>query len=426
MVRGYDYLVIGAGILGLTTAYYIKKLNPSADVCIVDMLADAGQGNTARSVGGFRRGIFTSYVNRVLVETSIDYYMDVEKSGEYSFGMRFIGYLILLTESRLREIGSYVESFVKQGKVKLLGKEELEKRLGMKTGFSGDEEAEMLEMEDIKYGMFAPECGQMDVEKLIAYYKNLCIDSGIEIIFNKRVNRLVLSPKTPLGIPDEPRVWQSKKISGVETDGEVITAENLVVAAGVWTPELLDPLGVDCLVKPKKRQLAVVRTSTSELRDLLTRGGLNNENTLPMIFFPKGLYLVPRREESCFWIGLTDDIGRRFGIDMEPEERFYYDHAHPMLAKYFREFANARPENMWAGCYAMNMLDGNPVIFRFLNCTVVTGASGSGAMKADAIGRIAASTTLGKRTAILYNMIPFDVSLLDIQNRRVDKEYLIL
>ncbi len=426
MARDYNYLVVGAGILGLATAYYIKKWSPSSSVCIVDMLADAGQGNTARSVGGFRRGIFTSYVNRILVETSVDYYLDVEKRGEHSFGMRFVGYLIILTEDRLKEIGSYIEPLIKQGKVRMLKSEELKEKLGLATDFSGDEEAKMLEMANIKYGMFAPECGQMDVEKLITYYKSLCTDSGVEIIFNKHVDRLVLSPKNPLGIPNEPRVWQSKEISGIEAEGEIITADNLVVAAGVWTPELLDPLGVDCMVKPKKRQLAVVRASTSELKELLTRGDLNNENTLPMVFFPKGLYLVPRRDEGCFWVGLTDDIGRRFGVDMEPEERFYYDHAHPMLAKYFREFTNARPENMWAGCYAMNMLDGNPVVFKFLNCTVATGASGSGAMKADAIGRIAASTALGRRIAILHNSIPFDVSLLGVQNRRVDKEYLIL
>ena len=426
MAGEYNYLVVGAGILGLATAYYVKEWSPESSVCVLDMFADAGQGNTARSVGGFRRGIFTSYVNRILVETSVDHYLEAEREGIHSFGMRFVGYLILLTESRLREIGSYIEPLVKQGKVRMLKGSELEEKLGMVTDFSGDEEAKLLEMEDIKYGMFAPECGQMDVEKLIAYYKKLCLESGVEIVFNKRVDRLVLSPRTPIGIPNEPRVWQSKKIEGVEAGGEKITAENVVVAAGVWTPELLDPVGVDCMVKPKKRQLAVIMASTDGLKELLSRGGLNEMDTPPMMFFPKGLYLVPRRHEGCFWVGLTDDIGRRLGIDLEPEERFYYDHAHPMLAKYFREFANARPESMWAGCYAMNMLDGNPVIFRFLNCTVVTGASGSGAMKADAIGRIAASVALGKKVAVLHNGVPFDVSILGLTNRRVDKEYLIL
>jgi len=423
----YDVLVVGAGIIGLATACYVKEINPSLSVAVIDRLADAGQGNTARSVGGFRRGIFTSHVNRILVETSVDHYLDVEKSGEHSFGMRFIGYLIMLTDSRYNLIREYIQPLIKQGRVKMLDSKELREKLGVVTEFNGDEEAKMLEMENIKYGMFAPECGQMDVDKLITYYKQRCLTNGVELIFNKEVKSLVLSPLNPLGIPNEPRVWQAKKIEGVELrDGERIKADKIIVATGAWTSELLDPLGVDCMVKPKKRQLAVVRADTDELKQLLSRGGLNKENTPPMIFFPKGLYLVPRKNEGCFWIGLTDDIGRAFKIDLEPEERFYYDHAHPMLAKYYPEFRNARPESMWAGCYSMNMLDGNPIIFKFLNCTVATGGSGSGAMKADAIGRITASVALDKRVAILHGGIPFDTSVLGIENRRVDKEYLIL
>ncbi|MDJ0269978.1 MAG: FAD-binding oxidoreductase [Aigarchaeota archaeon] len=422
----YDILVIGSGILGLTTAFYAKKQNPKLSVAVIDRERGAGQGNTARSVGGYRRGIFTSHVNRILAETSIDFYRKMERDGEYSFGMRELGYLILLTKSRYNSIGGYLAPILKAGKARLLDSRELSSVLGMVTSFEGDEEAELLELEDIEYGLFAHECGQLDVEKLVSFYFEKCKEQGVEFIFGKNVERLTLVPKKPLGIPNEPRVWQGKAIGGVETDSGKITAQQVVVAAGVWSPHLLDPLGVDCFVKAKKRQLAVVRASSNELAALLHRGGLNKLGTPPMMFFPKGLYLVPRESEGCFWVGLTDDIGRAFEIDMTPEERFYYDNAQPMLAKYFPEFSAARPESMWAGCYSMNMLDGNPIIFRFLNCVVVTGASGSGAMKADAIGRIASALLMNKSVAVLHGGIPFDVSILGVENRQVDKEYLIL
>ena len=57
---------------------------------------------------------------------------------------------------------------------------------------------------------------------------------------------------------------------------------------------------------------------------------------------------------------------------------------------------------------------------------VVGGASGSGVMKADSMGRIAAALYNGEEYAILYGDKKFKVSDLGLKNRRVEREKLII
>jgi len=420
----YDVLVVGGGIFGLTSAYYVKLHHPDLSVAIIEKERDVGQGNTARSVGGYRYGIFTSRVNQTLAETTIDHFRQAEAENEARLNMRNIGYLILLNENAFRRNAELLNYFEKTGRAKLLPPTVLHKELGLVTDFKGDEESKLMGVDNVVTGLYAPSCGLLDVEKVVELYKKRCIDSGVEIITGVKADRLLIEPETPLGIPNEPRAWQKTVVAGVETSKGVFKAMNMIIAAGAWTPELLDPIGVDCFVKPKKRQLFAVK-AVGKLDKLLNVSWLG-DRPFPMTFLPKGLYVAPRLNEKSFWVSLTDNIGRPFSIDYEPEPRFYYDNIYPLLVKYFPQFEGERPYNMWAGCYSMNNLDGNPIVFKFLNCVVVTGGSGSGVMKSDAVGRVVEGVLFDKEYVELHGGVKFDVSLIGIEKRNVDKEYFIL
>ncbi|HEX9913912.1 MAG TPA: FAD-dependent oxidoreductase, partial [Candidatus Bathyarchaeia archaeon] len=68
-----DILVIGAGVLGLSSAYHMKLRDPTKKILVIDKFSGPGQGNSAKSEGGFRN-IFTSETNYLLADTSIDAY----------------------------------------------------------------------------------------------------------------------------------------------------------------------------------------------------------------------------------------------------------------------------------------------------------------------------------------------------------------
>ncbi|TEU05903.1 FAD-binding oxidoreductase, partial [Candidatus Bathyarchaeota archaeon] len=122
------------------------------------------------------------------------------------------------------------------------------------------------------------------------------------------------------------------------------------------------------------------------------------------------------------------EFPRAFKLEDEPqpEENYYQYGIYQVAIKYFPQFAGSQPFTSWAGQYAMNTLDGQPVIFEENDLLIVGGASGSGNMKADAIGRIAASLYAGEEYAVLYGDKKFKVSDLSITQRRVEPEKLII
>ncbi|EQD70982.1 sarcosine oxidase related protein, partial [mine drainage metagenome] len=73
-----------------------------------------------------------------------------------------------------------------------------------------------------------------------------------------------------------------------------------------------------------------------------------------------------------------------------------------------------------------NTADMTPTIFKELNLTVISGTSGSGIMKADAIGRIAAATFSGLDKAKLFGNLDFNVSDIGVTRRKARMEQMIL
>jgi glycine/D-amino acid oxidase-like deaminating enzyme len=93
-MKKYDIVVVGAGISGLSTAYYLKLNNPDLDILIVDKAQGYGQGNTGRSAAGFR-DMFSSRINHLLSSSSISFYKHVQEDLHHELGMKYVGYLFL-------------------------------------------------------------------------------------------------------------------------------------------------------------------------------------------------------------------------------------------------------------------------------------------------------------------------------------------
>jgi glycine/D-amino acid oxidase-like deaminating enzyme len=97
-----------------------------------------------------------------------------------------------------------------------------------------------------------------------------------------------------------------------------------------------------------------------------------------------------------------------------------------ITSHYLPYFKDVRPFNKWAGHYDLNTIDGNPYIFEDSGLIVANGTSGSGVMKADAIGRIVAAAQARKDIATLYGGKHFKVAKLGVETRQVDPEEFII
>ena len=425
----YDAVIVGAGIFGLSTAYHVKKLKPHDKVLLVDMMGAPGQGNTAKSAAMFRC-FFYSRTNLTLVDTSVEFYRYVHEKLDADLKLRWTGYLWLFSNEDYKDAEPVLKSMAERGlEYKIYDEKELTEKLKMTTCVTADEEAQMMGLEDANVGVLVPKAGSIDIDELVKFYEAEFKKMGGETRYNTRVESIIVEPETSLGIPGEPYFWQNPRASGIKTNKGIIKAKKTIVAAGTWASTLLDHVGIDAPMKPIKRQLFSVRANTEELKQLLYTKGFTRENCMPFTIMPKPrVYIKPALEEDSFWFSYGDHFPRGFKLedDPQPEENFYKYGIYQVATKYFPQFVGCQPNGAWAGQYALNTLDGQPVILEEDNVIVVGSCSGSGNMKADAVGRVAAALYAGQEYALLYGDKQFKVSDLGLKKRNVEPEKLII
>ena len=428
-----DILVVGAGMMGVASAYHLQRNNPGKRIFVVDRFGAVGQGNTGRSNAMFRN-TFSSSDNQILANSSIDFYLHLQEELKVDIGLQKIGYLWLMDGPQLSKSEPFLKRMDDNGIVTTtFGREALGRMLpGMKSEFAG-EEAEALEVPEVDGAVFGPKCGRVDPDKLVRFYAGEFVKGGGKFVFNSDVKALLVAPSKRLGVEGEPLVWQETRVEGVELsnpEGEALLADTVVLAGGAWLNELLEPVGVDGHVKAKKRQLFSVRADGSGLDGLLHAKGFNPLGLAPMVILPKaGVHFKPVSEESCFWVGCEDEVNRPF-IDLpdhdlssyQAETEFYQKGVLPVLSAYFPDFQRARMKAMWAGLYAYNTLDNIPFVFRSRNMIVVGGDSGSGIMKGDSLGRLVDSVYREEEESQLFGGVSYRVSRLGFERRDVEPE----
>lgn len=421
---GKDVLIVGAGIVGLTSAYHLKKNNPDLSIRIIDRSSTYAQGNTARSAAGFRN-LFTLDINYKLSNSSIEFYRHVQEKMKFDLGMKFAGYLFLLTEDK----PNWVSTILERGIAELLDIDDVFEE-GVLTAIPEAETSRIMGLGEVKNALYGKNCGVMEPDLLSAFYYEELVKMGVEFGFSTEVERIKLDPVNPLNYPGEPFIWQDKVISGLETNKGTMTADSYILATDVWTTSLLDPIGVDSHVRPKKRQ--VFQVSGEEIRNILYKCKVNEaslDGLFPFTILPKaGVYLRPAPKEKAFWVGAADDVGRDFSLQEDPpaETDFYDLNVRSVVEPYFRAFGSGKITGSWAGYYSYNTINKTPYIFKFLNMIIATGTSGSGILKGDGIGRVVEATYSDREKVKLFDGSEMDTGSLGLEKSGMEHEEVIL
>jgi glycine/D-amino acid oxidase-like deaminating enzyme len=424
-----DVLIVGAGIIGLSTAYHLKLENPAADVLVVDRLGASGQGSTAKSAAAFRC-LFASRTNFVLADSSAEFYRHVQDDLKFDLKLRWAGYLWFFDREGYGRMLPVLKDLSSRGfKYVEYDESDLARKLDMRTSLADDEEARVMGLGNVHKGILIPKAGLIDVDSLVKFYESEFLKLGGKIQYNTYVDEITVEPRQPFGMPGEPYFWQETIITGVKTNRGSIRAMKTIIAAGAWTAQLLDPLGIECFIKAKKRQIFSIKAKTDPLRKLLFSEEFTNTGCLPFTILPRpSAYIRPAPEEDALWLAYADEFPRAFKAEdnPEPEENYYRFGLYQVFVKYFPQFKDCEPFSAFAGLYEINTIDGQPLIFEENGLMVVGGASGSGILKADSIGRIAASLYTGKEYAMLYGDSKFKVSDLGLKGRNVEPEKLVI
>ncbi|UCH57015.1 MAG: FAD-binding oxidoreductase [Candidatus Bathyarchaeota archaeon] len=418
-----DILVIGAGVLGMSSAYHLKRLNPDKRVLVIDRFSGPGQGNTAKSAGIFLN-LSTSEVNHNLADSTIDWFYHLQNDLGYNLNLAQYGYLILLDEARYARVKRAVRKMQGRGiDLRTFEREELRRMIPDLVIDFDDEETELMGLKPVDIGVLGVRCGSVDTDALSRSLESEFLKIGGEVSYNTTATRLRLKPKKELGVDGEPFVWQDIRVMGAETDRGSIQAGTTVVAAGVWSERLLDPIGFDSLMRPKKRVVFVFKDP--RLEKLIGVEGFSDYDVLPFTKIPEiSVYMKVDLAEGSIWLGCADDFGRKYGLedDPQPESDLYSNNIYHALVKYLPCFKDVRPVNMWAGQRSINRYDISPVVAPAPGMIYVGSATGKGITKCDALGRAVAALYADEEEVELYRGWSISVADLGVEKRNMGNE----
>lgn len=268
------FIIIGAGILGASTAYHLAKAG--ADVTIVDR-KDPGQATDAAA------GIICPWLSQrrnkawyALAKGGAAYYdsliQQLEEDGETETGYRKVGAINLHTEVK-----------------------------------------KLIQMEEraLKRKDDAPEMGiirQLTAEETTAQFPPLEHNfNAVHVSGAARVNGRALKEALLRGAKKyganiargsaELIFTAEKEVTGVSVNEEEIHADAVIVTAGAWAAELLDPLGIQLQVSGQKAQIVHLQLEDTKTSDW------------PVVIPPTNQYLLAF-DEGQIVVGATheDDV----------------------------------------------------------------------------------------------------------------------
>lgn len=356
-----DVVIVGGAVMGSATAYYLARIDPSLSVVVVEKDPTYRYSSTLLSDGNVRiqfnleENIRISQYAMEMMET----FADDMAVGPFrpDPAPKRQGNLFLTTAEDEAVARQGMERQVALGcEVEWLDADEIARRHPpyAGAGFSG--------------GTFSPNDGSVDPNAILHGYRRKAASMGVEYIEGE-VTRLIAS---------------GGKMTGVElADGSALQAPIVMNAAGAWGTDLAATVGVDLPVLPVMRTVYVVETPLTE--------------TLPSVFHPNGIYLIPENEGS-FSIGwsLPDDP---VGFDFTFSRDRFDDVIWPALVETMPAFESLRVTGGWAGLYAVNTLDGNAILGEWPGLDglyLASGFSGHGFQQCHAVGRYTAELMTGQ------------------------------
>lgn len=408
-------VIIGAGIVGLTTALTLAERNIS--VVVLEKGRIAGE-QSSRNLGWVRK------TNRLaddipLAQASDRLWAEMPERVGADVGYKQAGIMFLARNAAQMEMSEKWLNAVDHLSLdsRLLSSREIRNMVPRGQG-------------DWKGALYTPSDGRAEPTLAASAIANAAIKKGVTIIENCAVRNLSLT---------------AGKVSGVITEKGEIICEQVLLAAGFWSRRFLGNLGISLptlplicsVLKTKPMQgptdIAVGAPDFSFRKHqdggfiITQRGALDAPLTLDhLLLGPKYIHQLKSQRNflriSLGKYGFKDlALARRWSNNsISPFEKIRMmdpianqglnQEAMNNLIQAWPEFANAEIENTWAGVIDITP-DSNPVISRveqLPGLVLATGFSGHGFGTSPAAGHLAADIISGHMPIISPAPYQFD------------------
>lgn len=284
------FVVIGAGILGASTAYQLAK--SGASVTIIDR-QEPGQATKAAA------GIICPWLSQRrnkawyrLAKNGAAYYptliKELEEDGQAETGYQQTGAVSIHTDT---------EKLAKMEERAILRREEAPE-IGEITQLTQTETSELFPPLSNEYAaVHISGAARVNGEALNQALVNAAQKHGASLVIgNARLNHC------------------DGKVTGITVGDTRYEADSVIVTAGAWAPELLEPLGLKLLISPQKAQIIHLKLENMET------------GKWPVVMPPNNQYILAF-EGGEMVIGATHED------DMQFDRRVTLGGMHEMIVK---------------------------------------------------------------------------------------------
>lgn len=357
-----DIVVIGAGVMGASIAFHLAKMS-NRRVLVLDQHGPLG-GMSGRTFGQVR----LHYSNALTLEMArfgIDYVANWDAEvGIGASGYVPMGYLLIVVKDQIGPCERNVD---------------LARSLGIETRMVTPDEIAAIEpvinAKGLAGGAWDPAGGYIDINRMTLGWFEAARGLGDVMLAKARVTDLETT---------------NAAITSVHTDQGAVAVEQVIVAAGPWSRDLLTPLGLDAPLEARRLETMYLSLppGAPNVRTCVTDGQSNIVIRPDMGATVLAAAYPPQMD-------LVEDP-----LDPPPQgaEEAHHARCEAAFAERFPALKGATPIRSVSGSYDITP-DWHPILgpapdvgglhFAF-------GFSGHGLKLSPAVGRVMAETTLGK------------------------------
>jgi sarcosine oxidase subunit beta len=348
-VRQVDTVIVGGGIAGTALAYYLAR-GSAKDIVLLDR-DQLGSGSTGASFSGIRQQFSTTFEIE-LSKRGLHFWKTCEEQFDSPCPFHQCGYLFVTTQPAVME--------------KLEESARLQRRLGAGPVEILDPEgvravAPWLATDDLAGGSYTPEDGRVTGTDGVAALAKGARSLGVDI--------QQWSPVTSI----ERRASGGYRVIGPKGQFD---ARRVVVSSGIWSPILLEPLGLHIDVKPFTLHYALTTPALEQY-------------TVPLIVDFDTSFCIERE-------------GQGLAVSMLGSDSLSDGGAQRMLEEWFDAATRRAPALVDLGishlltAQADEVSDGHPNAGRLEDeLWVLAGFAGHGVMHGPVLAELLARTMLG-------------------------------
>lgn len=357
-----DVAVIGGGAIGAAVAYYLRLLDPSTEVVVVERDPTYALASTPRASGGIRR-LFSVPENIELSNYSIEFFDAFAETMAVDgvpaeIGLRKNGYLFIVPPSGVEMLKRNFDTESSMGcNVVWLEPDAIKAQFpSMYVG-------------DLGAGVHSPDDGWLDPHSVLQGLRNRALSLGAVFLADDVVG---LGRGT------------SSVTAAHLASGERLAATHFVNAAGAWAKQVCAMVGVSVPIEPLRR----------------FEHYFQSQDPIEPLPYLKDTHRLAFRPEGSGYSGgvPTLDEPRGFNFDIDIDNTYFDNVVWPALAHRFPQFERTRCTSTMPGLYDQNDFDGNVIIGPGAgglgNFHMLAGFSGHGLMHAPGRGRAMAELLL--------------------------------